>query len=148
MTPAKKWILAISGLLAGNAIAMGVLAGLAGGGAQVIPAYYERAAHFDDEIDRTTASRALGWRADVAIAAGAIDATLRDAAGHPVDGARIRITGYQRAHVGEPIDLELAALGDGRYHADLAARRGRHDLTLAADRGDAHYQLRVAIEAR
>ena len=73
MTPAMRWWLVIAGLLAGNAIAMVLLAVIASdGGTQVIPAYYDRAVHFDDEIDRASASRALGWHAEVAIAAGEI----------------------------------------------------------------------------
>ncbi len=149
MTPARKWLIAIGGLLAGNVIAMVILAVVAGnGGTQVIPAYYDRAAHFDDEIDRASASRALGWHAEVAIAAGAIDVTMSDAAGQAVDGARVHVTGYQRAHAGEPVDVELARVGVGHYRVGLRERRGWHDLTVVADRGDAHYQQRVAVDAR
>ena len=149
MTPRLKWLVAIVGLLVGNVIAMVILAVVASdGGTQVIPAYYERAAHFDDEIDRASASRALGWHAEVAIAAGAIDVTMSDATGHAVDGARVRVTGYQRAHAGEPVDVELARVGGGHYRAGLHERRGWHDLTVVAERGDAHYQQRVAVEAR
>ncbi|HEX7837108.1 MAG TPA: FixH family protein [Kofleriaceae bacterium] len=149
MAPRVKWILAIIALLAGNVVAMIVLAVVASDGAtQVIPAYYDKAAHFDDEIDRATASRALGWHAEVAIAGGAIDVTVSDAAGRAVDGARVRITGYQRAHASEPLDVVLATIGAGRYRGDVRERRGWHDLIVAADRGGAHYVQHVAIEAR
>jgi nitrogen fixation protein FixH len=149
MTAAMRWWLVIGGLLAANVIAMVLLAVVANdGGTQVIPAYYDRAVHFDDEIDRASASRALGWHAEVAIAAGAIDVTMSDASGHAVDGARVRVTGYQRAHAGEPVDVELARVGGGHYRAGLHERRGWHDLTVVAELGDAHYQQRVAIEAR
>jgi nitrogen fixation protein FixH len=144
-----RWSLVIGGLLAGNVVSMVILAVVAGnGGTQVIPAYYDRAAHFDDEIARASASRALGWHAEVAIAAGAIDVTMSDAAGHAVDGARVRVTGYQRAHAGEPVDVELAAIGVGHYRVGLRERRGWHDLTVVADRGDAHYLEHVAVEAQ
>jgi nitrogen fixation protein FixH len=149
MTPAMRWWLVIAGLLAGNAIAMVLLAVIASdGGTQVIPAYYDRAVHFDDEIDRASASRALGWHAEVAIAAGEIDVTMSDGTGHAVDDARVRVTGYQRAHAGEPVDVELARVGGGHYRAGLRERRGWHDLTVVAERGDAHYQQRIAVEAR
>jgi nitrogen fixation protein FixH len=149
MTAAMRWWLAIGGLLAANVIAMVLLAVVANdGGTQVIPAYYDRAVHFDDEIDRASASRALGWHAEVAIAAGAIDVTMSDASGHAVDGARVRVTGYQRAHAGDPVDVELARVGGGHYRAGLRERRGWHDLTVLAELGDAHYQQHVAIEAR
>lgn len=149
MTARRNWPLAIGGLLIGNVIAMVVLAVVANdGGTQVIPAYYDRAAHYDDELARASASRALGWHAEVAIAAGAIDVTMSDAGVHALDGARVRVTGYQRAHAGEPVDVELAWVGGGHYRADVRKRRGWHDLTVVADRGDAHYQQRVAVEAR
>ncbi len=149
MTARRTWPLAIGGLLVGNVIATVVLAMVANdGGTQVIPAYYDRAAHYDDELARASASRALGWHAEVAIAAGAIDVTVSDATGHAVDGARVRVTGYQRAHAGEPVDVDLARVGDGHYRAGVRERRGWHDLTVVADRGDAHYQQRVAVEAR
>jgi nitrogen fixation protein FixH len=149
MMARRKWPLAIGGLLIGNVIATVVLSVVANeGGTQVIPAYYDRAAHYDDELTRASASRALGWHAEVAIAAGAIDVTVSDAAGRAVDGARVRVTGYQRAHAGEPVDVELARIGGGHYHAGVRERRGWHDLTIVADRGDAHYQQRVAVEAR
>jgi nitrogen fixation protein FixH len=148
MTPAMRWWLVIGGLLVGNVIAMGILAVVASDGrTQVIPAYYDRATHFDDEIDRASVSRALGWHAEVAIAAGQIDVTISDAFGHAVDGARVRVNGYQRAHAGEPVDVELARVGGGHYRAGLRERRGWHDLTVVAERGDAHYQQRVAVEA-
>jgi nitrogen fixation protein FixH len=149
MTPGLRWLLAIGGLLVANGVAMGILAVVASnGGAQVIPAYDDKAVHYDDEIARASASHALGWHAEVAIAAGAIDVTVLDAAGHAVDGARVRVTGYQRAHAAEPVDVELAMVGGGHYRAGVRERRGWHDLTVVADRGDAHYLQRVAIEAR
>lgn len=148
MTPRLTWLLAIAGLLAANVIAMMVLAVASAGGAQVIPAYYDKAAHYDDELDRASASRALGWHADVAFAGGALEVTVSDAAGHAVEGARVRITGYQRAHAAEPLDVELTVVGPGRHRGAVHGRRGWHDLTITADRGDAHYTQRVAIEAR
>jgi len=149
MTHGMKWLAAIGGLLLGNVIAMVILAVVANnGGTQVIPAYYERAAHFDDEMARAATSRALGWHAEVAIAAGAVDVTVSDAGGRAIDGARVRVTGYQRAHAGDPVDVELAQLGGGHYRADLHERRGWHDLTVRADRGASHFLQQVAIEAR
>jgi nitrogen fixation protein FixH len=149
MTPRQRWILGITGLLAGNVIAMVILAVVANdGGTQVIPAYYDKAAHYDDELDRAAASRALGWHAEVAMAGGAIDVTVVDAAGRAVDGARVRITGYQRAHAAELLDVELATAGAGHYRGDVRERRGWHDLTVIADRGGARYVQHVAVEAR
>jgi nitrogen fixation protein FixH len=150
MTPRRTWILAIVGLLGANVIAMVVLAVAANdGGTQVIPAYYDKAAHYDDEIDRARASQVLGWHADVALAGGAIDVIVSDAAGAPVDGASVRVTGYQRAHAVDLLDVGLSAAGQrGHYRGGVHDRRGSYDLTVFAERGGARYMQHVVIEAR
>src|SRR5262245_8775514 len=113
MTARWKWLLAIAGLLAANVAAMVTLAVAAHhGGAQIIPDYYARATHYDDELDRSSRSRDLGWRVELAArcaAGGAIDATVVDAAGAPITDAAVQLTGYQRAHAGEMVDVVLAA---------------------------------------
>lgn len=149
MTPQLRWLFAIVGLLGVNVIAMVVLAVVANhGGAQVIPSYYDKAAHFDDEIDRARQSRALGWHADAAMFGGTVEVVVVDAAGHAIDGASVRITGYQRAHAADLLDVVLAGVGGGRYRVEVHARRGWHDLTVLAERAGARYVQHVAIEAR
>jgi len=149
MTPRLRWVFAIVGLLAVNIVAMVVLAVAANeGGAQVIPSYYDKAAHYDDEIDRARQSRALGWHADAAVFGGAVEVVVLDADGHAIDGASVRITGYQRAHAAEPLDVALKGIGGGRYRGELRARRGWHDLTVFAERAGARYLQHLAIEAR
>lgn len=149
MKPHLRWIFAIVGLLGVNVIAMVILAIAANnGGTQVIPAYYDKAAHYDDEMARSVVSQALGWHADVAMTAGAIDVTVRDAAGGAIEGAKVRVTGYQRAHADEPLDVVLLTSGPGRYRAGFRERRGWHDLVVVADRGGAHYTQRVVVEAK
>jgi nitrogen fixation protein FixH len=128
---------------------MAVLAVVASdGGTQVIPAYYDKATRYDDELDRARASRALGWHADAVMSSGAIEVVVRDAAGAPIDGAKVRITGYQRAHAADPLDVALAAAGGGHYRGALRDRRGWHDLTVLAERAGARYLQHVTIEAR
>src|ERR1041385_2445411 len=99
MTARRTWIVAIAGLLGGNVIAMVSLAVLAGnGGNQGIPDYYEKGAHYDDEITRTAVSAELGWHASVAFVGGVLDVMVWDAAGKTIDGAVVRVTGFHRAH--------------------------------------------------
>lgn len=149
MTPRLRWLFAITGLLGVNVVAMVVLAMAANhGGAQVIPSYYDKAAHFDDEIDCARQSRALGWHAGVAMLGGAIEVVVVDAAGHAIDGASVRITGYQRAHAADLLDVALSEVGGGRYRGALRARRGWHDLTVLAERAGARFLQHVAIEVR
>jgi nitrogen fixation protein FixH len=149
MTAGRKWLLAIAGLLAANVVAMTCLAVAANrGGAQIIPDYYDKATHYDDELARSSASRALGWRLEVATQGGAIDAAVSDAAGRPIDGARVRVTGYQRAHAAETVDVALAPSGPGRYRGALPGRRGWYDLVASVEVGGARYTERVVVEAR
>ncbi|HEX3757695.1 MAG TPA: FixH family protein [Kofleriaceae bacterium] len=149
MTARWKWLLAIAGLLAANVVAMGILAVVAHrGGAQVIPDYYARAAHYDDELVSSSQSRALGWRVDVSVTGNAIDATVVDASGAPIDGAAVRITGYQRAHASDVVDVVLAATPGGHYRGMLPGRRGSYDLVARVEARGVRYTNRVVVEAR
>jgi len=143
------WTVAIVALLAGNMVAMIALAVLANrGGAQVIPDYYARAAHYDDELARSQASQALGWRVEVTVTGGAIDAVVRDASGAPIDGAEVRITGYQRAHASEAVDVVLARASAGRYRGAIRDQRGWYDLVASVAAGGADYTQHIVLEAR
>jgi nitrogen fixation protein FixH len=149
MTARTKWAVAIVGLLAVNVIAAVTLAVLANrGAAQVIPDYYAKAAHYDDELARSAASQALGWRIDVMVQGGAIDAAVIDAEGRPIEGAQVRVTGYQRAHAAEPIVVALVSSGPGRYHGALAGRRGWYDLLVTVELGASRFSRRVTVEMR
>jgi nitrogen fixation protein FixH len=149
MTARSMWILAIAGLLAANVVAMITLAVVANhGAAQVIPDYYARATRYDAELAQSSASRALGWRIDVVAAGTTIDAVVSDASGKPLDGARVRLTGYQRAHASEVVDVTLAATASGRYRGVLPRRSGWYDLVASVDAGGAHYTQRMVVEAR
>jgi nitrogen fixation protein FixH len=149
MTPQLRWLVAIAGLLGANLVAMVVLAVAANNGTnQVIPDYYAKAAHYDDELTRSTVSQALGWHVEVAIAGGAIDAMVRDAAGHAIDGAQVRITGYQRAHASDAVDVALSAAAAGHYGGVVRAQRGRYDLVAVVDARGARYTQHVVVEAR
>lgn len=149
MTARWRWLLAIAGLLGANVVAMAILAVVAShGGAQVIPDYYARAAHYDDELASSSRSQALGWRVGVSVAGHAIDATVVDAAGTPIDGATVRITGYHRAHASDVVDIVLAATAAGHYRGTMPERRGWYDLVARVDARGARYTRRVVVEAR
>jgi nitrogen fixation protein FixH len=149
MTARSKWPFAIAGALAVNVIAAVALAVLARrGAAQVIPDYYAKAAHYDDELARSAASQALGWRVDVTLTGGRVEATVSDATGAPIDAARVRITGYQRAHASELIDVELTATARGHYRGAMSARAGWYDLVASVETGAAQFTRRVVAEAK
>lgn len=150
MNAATKWILAIVGLLVANLAAMVVLATAANRGhAQVIPAYYETAARFDETLDERARSRALGWTAEAALRGPTVDVVVRDARGASLDGARVRVRGYQRAHAAARFDVALSPVGDGTYRGALpAAHAGVHDVTVVVERGGARFTRELVVEAR
>ena len=150
MTAATKWILAIVGLLAANVLAMVILAVTATTGrSQVIPEYYAKAVAYDDTMDESTRSERLGWLAEATISKASIEVTVMDATSQPLAGARVHVTGYQRAHLADKIDVELADLGGGHYRgALLADRLGVHDLQIVVERAGARYSRRVTVESK
>jgi len=131
---ATKWILAIVGLLAGNMIAMGILiAASHDGGSQVIPAYYDKAVHYDDQIDQAARNARLGWPI-----AASIEHDALVISGAPA-GADIHVTGYARAHA----DRTFALAGP---RVPLPAH-GWLDLTITVVRGADQFIRHQAIEA-
>ena len=149
MTARWKWLIAIAGLLVANMIAMVILAVAANrAGAQVIPDYYAKATRYDDELASSTRSQALGWRVDVSIAGNVIDATVVDASGAAIREATVRITGYQRAHASDVVDVVMATAGAGHYRGTMPGRRGWYDLVVRVDARGERYTKRLVVEAR
>lgn len=149
MSAGTKWILVIVGLLVGNVAAMVILMLAANtSSAGVIPGYYDKAAHYDEQIDQAKKNRALGWRVDVVLDGTAIDVRVRDTNGANVDGASVRVTGYQRAHANRIIDVGLVAGAAGAYQAKLATRAlGWHDLVVEVTRGGERFVERASVMA-
>lgn len=123
MSPAKKWIAAIVGLLSANVLASVVLATTAARGAsEVIPDYYESGVHYDDAIDRAATNARLGWPIDAHVDRGAIVVAT-------IAGATVSVSGYPRAHARERF---AATLVDGRA---AVAAHGICDVEIAVARG-------------
>lgn len=147
MTSATKWVFAIVGLLTANILGTGVLIVEAHHGAsRVLPAYYERAVHYDDAIDQAARNRALAWTVTTTIHGGIAVVTVHDVLGAPIEHARVRIDGSERA-VERAVTGELVAAGPGEYRARVGGA-GWVDLTLAIDRGSDRFVRQFAIEAR
>ena len=133
MTPKRRWILAIVGLLGGNVVAMLILMiSSSADGAQVIPDYYERAAHYDRAIDQAAHSRALGWRVEQH---GRLIVVL-DAAGASVD--HVTLAGYPRAHAARRFETPDGRLPDGAH--------GWCDVVVTAERGGDRFEQSLAVE--
>jgi hypothetical protein len=119
VSPGLKWIFAIVGLLLGNLIAMGILIGAAQADKpQVIPQYYDRAAHYNDAI------------------------------GKPLTGALVQIAGTNRAGVAGSFDVKAAEATPGQYRIDGARQRGIYDLGIVVARGSEKFVQRAMVEAR
>ncbi|HEY4175493.1 MAG TPA: FixH family protein [Kofleriaceae bacterium] len=148
MTASVKWTIAIVGLLMGNVVATVVLATVANAGkSQVIPDYYDHAAHFDDAIDEAAESAKLGWRVTASIVDGAAEVRAVDAQGMPILGAVVRCSGYPRAHADHTFDISLPATASGLYRAhvqDVSA--GRYDLRVVLDRGRDHFGTTFTVD--
>jgi nitrogen fixation protein FixH len=148
MTPKTRWIVAILALLGGNIAALITLAVVAHvGQSEVIPNYYEESTHHDDTLRAAEASRALGWRVDATLSDGALHVTVRDAAGAPLSGARVRASGYPRTRAHERIDIALTAGGGGSYRGIADRTLGLHDLAITVERDGKTFAQRVMVEA-
>ncbi|HEU0035840.1 MAG TPA: FixH family protein [Kofleriaceae bacterium] len=147
MSPGARWLLAIGGLLVANIVAMVILTVSAHADqAQIIPAYYDQAVHYDDAIDTAAQSRKLAWQADTKLRDGAIDIAVRDASGAPLTDAHVRVSGYQRAHAAQRYDLVLGMIAPGRYRVPARLERGVHDVTVTIERGTERFVDRVSTE--
>lgn len=149
INPGLRWILIVVGLLAGNVVAVVVLIAAAGpaDADRVLPDYYERAAHFDDDMAADEASAALGWKVDATITAGTLEIRMVDASGAPLAGAHVEVSGYHRAHAGAPITVALVEIAPGVYRAPLVATPGIWQLTVRSAHGHASHVARIAVEA-
>jgi nitrogen fixation protein FixH len=133
VNPATRWILAIVGLLAANVIAQGVLIAASHSGAsQVIPSYYDKAVHYDDQIDQARRNTELGWPVVATADHGTIAIT-----GAPA-GATVSVTGYPRAHADRPFALTGARVASPAH--------GWLDLTITVDRNGDHFVQHQALE--
>lgn len=125
MTAGTKWIVAIVVLLAGNLLAMAILIGAARSGhSQVIPAYYDKAVHYNDAIDQAARNRALGWHVESRWNGRELVADVFDRSGAPIADAKVEISAISRSGKG----------------------KGLHDLTITATRGTDVFVDRATVE--
>jgi hypothetical protein len=80
--------------------------------------YDEQSRHHVRSLGEQQAADALGWRLDLAVRQGRLEARLRDNTGRPVGGGKavLRLSGMT-----PPLTLVLAERPDGLYSAELPA---------------------------
>ncbi|MEO8554081.1 MAG: FixH family protein [Kofleriaceae bacterium] len=148
MSAGTKWILAVIGLLLGNVLAGVVLIAAAHHGAsRVLPGYYDRAVHYDDQLDQAARNLALAWRIDVELHDGVATVIAHDAAGVPIEHAHVHLDGVERARTAREITGDLVATRAGEYRARLGGA-GWVDLSITIDRGAERYVDQLAVQAR
>lgn len=148
MSSGAKWIAIVIALLLGNILAMVVLIGASHhGGSRVLPGYYDKAVHYDDQLDQDARNRALAWRVDVELRDGVATVTARDAAGMPIEHAHVHVDGSERASSARAITGDLVATRAGEYRARLGGA-GWIDLSITIDRGADRYVHQLAVQAR
>lgn len=148
MSAGTRWILIVIGLLVGNAVAVVVLIGSAGGTTgRVLPDYYDRAAAWDDTMAETARSSALGWSGQTLAHGRTVEVTLHDRTGAPLTGAAVSLRGFPRGDADAIADVELAAVTPGRYRGQWpGAQGGLHDVTIVATRGGDRWIERRIVE--
>ncbi len=142
MKPGALWPIAIVTVLVITVAANVVLIVAASNpnGAVVEPDYYRKAVAFDSTMAERAADARLGWRIESRIgvpsASGArLEAQLLDAAGAPLEGARVRVVAVHNLDAGHPIEGVLVAAGEGRYAATLPlVYGGRWELRFEVER--------------
>jgi nitrogen fixation protein FixH len=149
LSHATRWTIGICALLGGNILAVGGLIIASGGHErQVIPSYYDKAVHYDDRIDQDAKNVTLGWRTAVHLDRDGVEVEVRDRGGAPLTGAKVHVTGYQRANAGELLDLDLAPSGAGLYRvARSELHAGVYDLTVTVKKAGDTYASHAALDS-
>ncbi|MCC9600598.1 FixH family protein [Stieleria sp. JC731] len=110
----------------------------------VVPNYHSAALNWDETRKAELASERLGWEvslnaSDVADQRGmrALEVTVDDTKSqHPIDDLAIKGKLYHHAHADQPVEIELKAVGEGRYLVLApAGMAGLWQLELAIDGG-------------
>lgn len=101
------------------------------------PDYYRKAVLWDSTMAQARLNQTLGWRLSATLAPGGeLVAWLTDAAGAPMDGARVSVSGFAVAFEQGAFEASLAASGPGEYAAAVSlARPGLHELRFQVERG-------------
>ncbi len=111
--------------------------------------YYEKAKHWDEEMARRRASRALGWRVELEVQPAGelpgfrqIVAVVRDRNGVPLENCRVELEAFHNARAANRLTAVLDRDGT-RHTATLPMRRaGIWIFNLAVEReGRAYFEM-------
>lgn len=114
---------------------------------------YEKGLAYNATIDAAKAQEKLGWKASVSFDAlgengGRLTVDLADRDGAPIDGASVHGLAVRPTREGLDQEINLAAVGRGRYAADIELPLpGVWDIKLSARRDNARFgtSMRVVL---
>ncbi len=126
-----RWPWIIIALLGGHVVLMSIAVTMAERDKHfaVVPDYYQKAVHWDQEQDQLRASHDLGWRVQI-LPASTIDPTgqrrvtffVTDKDSKPIDNAVVEVSYFHHAHGDQTHTKTLSQSTAGRYDETLPMR--------------------------
>lgn len=154
MTGARWWPAALALVLGVTVLANVALLWTAShdAGYVVEPDYYRKAVEWDSTVARHARSDALGWQADVRLAApdrdgATLTVRLANRGGAALDSATVRAELSHNAHGADRFAVPLAHAGPGLYTGVVPSqRRGLWRVDLDATSGSDAFVERVTVD--
>lgn len=154
MTGARWWPAALSLVLGVTVLANVALLWTAShdAGYVVEPDYYRQAVEWDSTVARRARSAALGWHADVRLAApdpdgATLTVRLATRSGAALDSAAVRAELSHNAHGADRFTVRLTHTGPGLYAGIVPSRlRGLWRVDLSATSGRDAFLERVTVD--
>lgn len=155
----RLWPYAIVGLLAMNAGIVGITVYVASNDRSfaVVPAYYEKASRWDQEMAARRKEAALGWSLsfnigapDLKTGSRLLAASMTDCDGQPLEEASLSVEAFHNASARERVILDLTPSGrPGEFAATLPnARPGLWTFQFAARRSGDTWSHMEDVEIR
>jgi nitrogen fixation protein FixH len=140
---ARFWAFLPVGLLAAMVTGLGWLASIAidDPGFALEPDYYNKAVHYDLELEQARKNQRLGWQARVSLAPArdaraptAVAVTLTDASGAALRSGRVELAAFYNARASNRHQLLLSDEGTGVYRGSLPSPHpGLWEFRVVAD---------------
>ncbi|MEO7966127.1 MAG: FixH family protein [Gemmatimonadaceae bacterium] len=115
--------------------------------------YYDKAAHWNDELAQRRENTRLGWRVEPTLQLGTgngdgtLTIALRDSSGIPISGATVTVLAMHNARANRQLFATLTDLGAGEYRAAVRAQRpGEWELRFTITHGREHFSIRERVD--
>ncbi len=155
ISPKARWTAVVVGLLGSSLLwcATAIVVSSSDPSFAVEPNYEWKADHFDSIAAARAHAAALGFHLTADLSARApgrtdVDFVVTDAAGHPLDDARLDVVAFHNARAGDRYPLAVRTTGSGAFRATLDSdRRGiwQFEYTIHSREGDAEGATRAFL---